>query len=106
MMTPSDAVKTITALDDGALSADEEHDLLREALDTVVALRDEYAVCVSFDAGRTWETVCDSDGITWMTAGEAQEHHDKCRSDHRYAGARVQVAVRFVSAPTTWRPRV
>lgn len=106
MMTPSEAMKTIAALDDGALSADEEHDLLREALDTVAGLHDEYAVCVSDDDGRVWEAVCDSDGITWMTANEAQENYDRACSGRRPPGTRFQVAVRFVSAPTTWRPRV
>lgn len=103
MMTPDQATRHLTVLDSGELSGDEEHDLLRDALTVLAGMVTEYAVIVSYD-GRTWESICDSDGVTWMGAGEAQEHLEWCRRNCRHDGAVHQVAARVVSAPETWRP--
>lgn len=77
------------------------------ALRTVASLREEFAVVVSRDCGREFETVCDSDGITWMGPGEVQDFLEFCRGKSKRAGEQLvyQVASRMVSVGSTWNQK-
>lgn len=56
-MTPEEATRHLTALDQGELTGDEEHDLLHEALETIAGMHTEYLGQYQRHNGE-WGTFC------------------------------------------------